>query len=119
MNRVVFQQLLIETHLRMIDLTNTKGSEYSGDGDDQLRNFHEAGADADIKPEQAWLVHFNKHVAAIKSYVRTGIVKSEPIEGRIDDAILYLVLLKALVRDRAVQKQHIAVDAPTPAREDE
>lgn len=119
MNKKEFKALLGDTYEVLFNLTDTKGEEYAGGNNqtNQLQNFIDAGIDAGIRTEQAWLVHFNKHVAAIKAYVRTGAVKSEPIEGRIDDAILYLILLKAMVRDGSVRVAVIM--APTPAREDE
>lgn len=80
----------------IVKLTATKGEEYSGD-EDQLANFKRSAKEAGISPEQAWLVFFNKHADAIKSYIRTGKEKSEPIESRIDDAILYLILLRAII----------------------
>lgn len=124
MNKSEFVLLLKETHERMCELTVTKGEEYAGEGQqrDQLQNFIDAGIDAGIRSDQAWLVHFNKHVNAIKAYIRTGAVKSEPIEGRIDDAILYLILFKALVRDRLLAGQAPSAfpgGVPPAAREDE
>jgi hypothetical protein len=35
----------------------------------------------------------------VLTYIREGSVKSEPIEGRIHDLILYLYLLSALIEE--------------------
>lgn len=99
MNKKDFQLLLGETFHRMQELTDSKGEEYAR-SDDQLANFKRSAIDAGIRPEQVWVVLFNKHVDAIKSFVQTGKILSEPIDGRIDDAILYLCLLKAMVREQ-------------------
>ena len=40
----------------------------------------------DITPQMALLVYLEKHMDAIRSYIRYGSVMSEPIEGRIKDA---------------------------------
>ena len=37
---------------------------------------------------------------AIRSYIRYGSVMSEPIEGRIKDARVYLSLLRAMVEQK-------------------
>jgi hypothetical protein len=93
-----FQFLIREVFDSIKGLTATKGEEYTGD-EDQLANFKRMAVDADLPIEKVWLLFFMKHVDAIKSYVRTGKEKSESIESRIDDAILYLILLRAVVLD--------------------
>jgi hypothetical protein len=59
--------------------------------------------DAGVTPEQVWVVFFNKHLDAIKYYCRHGKVLSESLDERIDDAILYLLLLKALYHEHQEQ----------------
>lgn len=98
-----FKVVLSDTYERLQELTNSKGAEYTGQDrglDDQLANFREGALRVGITMEQVWLVLFDKHVSAINAFVRTGKERSEPITGRIDDAILYLVLLKAIVQER-------------------
>ena len=89
-----FLHLIDTTAERLRDLTITKGIEYAND-QDQLANFMRLGQRLGLRPEAVILVYLTKHLDAIDSYVRTGTVHSEPISGRIDDAILYLILLKA------------------------
>ena len=97
MSKTEFQELLAQVCAHMHDLTATKGEEYSRD-EDQLANFKRAAVEAGITPQQAWLVFFNKHLDSIKTWVRGGTL-SESIESRIDDALLYLILLRAIVKD--------------------
>jgi len=98
--------LLIDAQYNiMLSLTRSKGAEYARSNTDQLANFKRQGEELGSTPEQILMVYLNKHVDSIKTYVKrlgTGqpVVLSEPIEGRIDDAILYLVLFKGLTRDR-------------------
>ena len=96
MKKQEFQDLLASTFDTMHQLTATKGEEYARDTD-QLANFKRGAADAGTSPLVVWVIFFNKHIDAIKSYVREGKTFSEHICGRIDDAILYLILLKAIV----------------------
>lgn len=104
MKITTFHELLNETLQRLIDLTDAKGREYAGSAD-QLANFKRLGDRLMLEPEQVLLVYLTKHLDAIDTYVRdysigAEVHLSEPIEGRIDDAILYLCLLKALIRDQ-------------------
>lgn len=103
-----FQNLLKATHDRMVELTATKGEEYANNtifgnseadhmAQDQHANFKRLSEELGMKPEQVLSVYLTKHLDAVKSFLKHGRVYSEPIDGRIDDAILYLILLKGLV----------------------
>lgn len=103
MDKKDFKQLIEDTFEHIKDLTDTKGEEYSR-SDDQLANFKRSASEAGILPMQVWLVFYNKHADAIKDHIRRlsdclSPRSSEPIESRIDDAILYLILLKAMLRE--------------------
>jgi hypothetical protein len=58
-----------------------------------------------LTPEDVWMIYFRKHLDAITTAVKdirmgkTRVV-SEPLDGRFDDAINYLMLGKALFIDR-------------------
>lgn len=98
MDKREFRRLLDETHQTLVQLTSSKGEEYSRDTD-QLANFKRQAEELNATPEKILMVYLNKHLDAIKSFVKTGKLYSEPIGGRIDDAILYLILLKGIVLD--------------------
>ena len=98
MKRADFLDLLDETFERLVTLTQTKGHEYAN-SHDQLANFLRLGQALGMPPEAVLLVYLTKHLDSIHNYVRElpEPAPSEAITGRIDDAILYLVLLKALI----------------------
>lgn len=98
MNKQDFKNLIDEQWMRIQALTDTKGEEYS-QSDNQLANFVRQSHDLGIPPEVVIMVYLNKHLDSIRAYARGGYPESEPIEGRIDDAILYLLLLKAQIRE--------------------
>ncbi|MEK9630239.1 MAG: hypothetical protein VW076_00015 [Synechococcus sp.] len=82
---------------RLINLTDTKGREYAN-SDDQLANFKRLSEQLGLSSEKVIMVYLAKHLDSIHSYVRNPEQDlSEPIDGRIDDAILYLILLKASI----------------------
>ena len=107
MNRETFNKLLEDQFDHIRQLSNSKGEEYAG-SDDVLADFREVGKALGISPEVALLCYQSKHWRAINSYVQTGEVRSEPIEGRLQDLILYSLLLIAMDRD----KQPLQVPAP-------
>lgn len=102
MNGTDFRAFLAHTHQTLQDLTDTKGVEYSN-SIDQLANFKRLAASLGVTPEFIVLVYLTKHLDGINSFVANGGELSEPIFGRIDDAILYLVLLKACIFEQAVE----------------
>lgn len=102
MNPNEFLTLIDDTFSEMKRLTATKGAEYKGEGGGQFGNFIRYGSRAGLTVGQAWSVMFGKHLDAIDTFIRDdarkiGRARSEPIGGRIDDAILYLMLLKGMV----------------------
>lgn len=73
-----------------------KGHDYTH-GKGGLESFYDYARRLGILPLQVLGVFFTKHVAAIETYMQHGELKSEPIEGRICDAINYLLLLAKLI----------------------
>lgn len=96
MNRPRFQRFLDVQFERIKGLSGTKGKEYATD-EDVHADFNEVATELGTSAEQALMTYALKHWRAIQHYVREGHVKSEPIEGRIDDLILYLILFRAML----------------------
>lgn len=103
-----------ETHQRMLALSDTKGQEYAG-SEDRLANFKRGAQSVGLPPTTILNVYASKHWDSIQSFIRGQVSGeerelSEPIEGRIDDLILYLILLKCLIRE--VSGPRMGVDEP-------
>lgn len=81
-------------------IRESKGKDYSRGEADTLSNFKRHAEALGLTPEQVWAVYASKHWDAVISYCKHGQVESEPIAGRIDDALTYLLLLKGLIADR-------------------
>lgn len=89
---------------KLFDLANTKGAEYAH-GNDRLDNFRRNGEECGVPMEVCWRIYAGKHWDAITTYIRdiqtgTQRVRSEPIEGRVLDLIVYLTLLLAIIDER-------------------
>ncbi len=82
-------------------VSNSKGNEYSGT-EDTHANFKRLSKKLDIPKEKVLMVYLTKHLDSIDSFIRSGCNTenlTEPIEGRIMDAIVYLSLLGAMIQD--------------------
>lgn len=99
-----WKALVTDTVQTIQKLAELKGGEYSGD-EDRLANFRRNGAALGLPMETIWAVYAAKHWDAIMQFIKdqnTGVQRTrlEPIGGRIDDLLVYLILLKAMLQER-------------------
>lgn len=90
--------IMLETFKRIKDLSDRKGQDYSGNGD-VLTSFKSNATYLGMSPKAVWGVLVLKHWDALMTYVRTGKLESEGIDQRIDDIIVYMLLLKAMIAE--------------------
>jgi len=104
-NQTQWEALVADTIEQVKYLAKAKGGEYSGDVD-RLLNFRRNGQNLELPMEVIWSVYAGKHWDAITQYIKDlhqgkNRERSEPISGRADDLIVYLLLFKAMVQERA------------------
>jgi hypothetical protein len=89
-----------ETFNRIMDLRKLKSSDY-GESEDAFATVRRLAMNAGVNPQHALFVLMCKHWDVIRKYVINPVgPRSEPVESRIDDLIVYLVLLRALIDER-------------------
>lgn len=107
---IVETKVFVEQTRKLFDecliIMDKKGAEYSGK-DDKFANFKREAAKLGVFPELVWHVYFCKHIDSIDSFIKRYIhgekvieiekTLSEPISGRIQDAINYLSILKGMI----------------------
>lgn len=84
----------------IMDLLLRKGKDYGGAVANS--NFDNAAKDLDLSKYQVWLVYFHKHLSALKSWISRGKVESEVITSRVDDLITYLMILRSMIEEDAM-----------------
>jgi len=109
MNHSDFNKLIEQTISNIHSLSTLKGGEYAGDSD-RLENFKRNAAAFGVCPELIWGVYAGKHWDAISQYVKDQVagktrMRGEPIEGRLDDLIVYCILLKGIIQEGNSQKR--------------
>jgi hypothetical protein len=88
---------------------STKGKEYANSEVSRFDNFDRLAKSLGLKNFQVGWVYASKHLDSIANYCRTQETHStEPIEGRIVDAIAYLMLIGGMIAES--QKQDCASD---------
>lgn len=68
-------------------------------GANAFGNFERAAASLKMTREQVLIVYLLKHIDGITSYANGHKSQREDVRGRINDAIVYLFLLRAMVED--------------------
>jgi len=92
-----FQRKLID---EVIVMRDTKGKEYAHEGD-RFGNFNRGAAKNGVSRLVVANILLSKHMDSIDSYIKTGgkVFSTEPIRGRIVDAITYLTLIAGMIAE--------------------
>jgi len=107
----VEEKEFLEIQNRMEDnehaIMGTKGVEYT-QGDlktDRLANFYRIAKELGQSPMVVCYIYLKKHLDSIACYVKNGKeFTEEKIEGRINDARNYLILLNAIIQEESKVK---------------
>jgi hypothetical protein len=110
MNRGELVKLAEETFETCKSLLAGKGAEYSKDNN-VFSVFEKCGDDLDVSPLIPIKLFMDKHYSSITSYVKKVVngadidklnsELSEPIDGRIQDMINYLIILEAYIKSQS------------------
>lgn len=73
--------------------------EYAG-GENAFGNFVRLAVETDSTPEKVLWTYAMKHKDGIAAHIRGHQSQREPVEGRINDLILYLIILRGMVEAR-------------------
>lgn len=98
-------QILDDTIMSIQQLSCIKGNEYAASNSDQLANFRRRAERLGLPIETVWAVYAGKHWDALETYVvdiagdKTR-ERSEPLEARVNDIIVYLILFKLMLAER-------------------
>lgn len=99
-----FDELRLRIQQDREAIVHAKRPEYTEGKIDVLANFKQVGEEMEISPMKAWYVYYRKHMSSIVSFIKNPDIQlSEPILGRIEDAMNYLELLAALAKERHEQ----------------
>lgn len=99
-----YEQIIKRTVDEIIKLGSLKGGEYAGDHD-RLANFRRNGSNLGVNMETIWAVYTAKHWDAITQFIKDKQAgkerkRLEPIAGRVDDMMVYLILFKCMLDEQ-------------------
>jgi hypothetical protein len=106
--REEFLQAIVNKY--MLPTLNTKGRDYTAynaetkkkSANSNFSGLSEMMGDTHIDKFRVWSIFFLKHIQSILTWVATREVKSEKIEGRLTDALNYLVIFWSMLVEEGV-----------------
>lgn len=81
-------------------------SEYA-QGQDAFDNFNRLAVELGMDRKAVLMVYFSKHRDGVLSYLKGHKSQREPVQGRIKDMIVYLLLLWAMVEEEEASQKTI------------
>jgi hypothetical protein len=97
-------QMVEETFGEIKRLKTAGNAEYEDGKANALSYFDELGRDLDIPREKVLWILSKKHVKGILAHIRGHKSQREPVEGRIHDLIVYLIILKGMLQADRINK---------------
>jgi len=80
--------------------------EYARRESNAFANFERVAERVGISREAVLLVYLEKHLDGIHAWVNGHRSQRESVKGRINDAIVYLCLLRGMVEEREASESH-------------
>ena len=100
MNKKQYEEMRTKFIEDTFKLSDNKRIEYTegNHNDNVLWNFDSISSNLGIAPIEVLSVYLSKHISSLFSYFKTRKTYSEPIEGRVQDIINYLILMVAMIK---------------------
>jgi hypothetical protein len=103
-----FDRYQVDILTNVMEMNNTKGREYAN-SESRFANFDRLSERLGLTNTQIAWVYITKHLDSIESYIKNGkTFSTEPIQGRILDAITYLTLIGGMIEEQE-QKAKCAI----------
>jgi hypothetical protein len=103
-----------KTMKEIIELRKVKAVDYS-EPDDAFMTVRRVAQDSGMKPEQVLHIFMTKHYDAVRKHLVDPGPTTEPIDSRINDLIVYLILIKAMLSERRPAEANLS-PSPAPVR---
>jgi hypothetical protein len=104
---------VMEQVFKELDALREAGQkEYAGGGDNAFGNFERLQAEVDVDKKKVLWIYAMKHKDGIAAFLRGHNSQREPVEGRINDLIVYLILLRAMIEEDKKSEVHVANGKP-------
>lgn len=105
-----FDEFVVDVLRDIKEILGAKNAEYARSTEDKLMNFKRRATQSGLDPMTVLQIDLFKHIDAINSYMiryRNGakVLLNDPINKRLNDSIIYMILLQALIEDLGLEDQ--------------
>lgn len=73
--------------------------EYAHQDDRPFRNFEELGVELGLPRDKVLWIYARKHIDGIVAHINGHRSQRESVKGRLNDLIVYMVLLRAMIEE--------------------
>ena len=94
--------VFLQKKLNEIEQTSASGQSEYVLNENAFDNFNRLAAELGIPREQILMVYFSKHRDGVINYLKGQRSQREPVQGRIKDCIVYLLLLWAMIDENEI-----------------
>lgn len=96
-----FLSFVTDRMTEIVETARAGQKEYAhGERDEVFNNFLRAAAEVDTHPMKVLWIYAMKHKDGIAAWLKGHRSQREPVQGRIKDLIIYLLLLWAWVEEQ-------------------
>ncbi len=99
---------------KLVALRKAGQQEYAG-GERAFGNFERLAARTGAARETVLWIYLTKHLDGVEAWLKGHKSQREPVQGRIEDAIVYLILLHAMAEEELQAALPVAQPATLPA----
>ncbi len=96
------------------ELRQAGQKEYAHREENAFANFERVAERLGLDRKQVLMVYFEKHVDGIHSFIQGHKSQREDVRGRINDGIVYLCLLRAMIEHETSKPEEPKPEEPKP-----
>lgn len=95
-------RIMAENFTVLLELHGKAQKEYTLK-DEAFDNFNRLSTNLNIDRKLVLWVYLQKHLDGVMNFIRGHEMQREDVEGRLDDAIVYLQLLRGMIREERLK----------------
>lgn len=109
MTRELMEKIMSQVFEECQKLRMAGQAEYAHKDSNAFRNFEACATFLDVDREKVLMTYLFKHFDGIAAYIKGLKSQREDVRGRINDAIVYLCLLRGMIEENNQPSQDKAV----------
>ena len=102
MTKEQMREVMVHVFEECMKLRDAGQKEYAHDDNNALANFERLGKELGQDRKKILWIYMRKHLDGILAHINGHTSQREDVAGRINDAIVYLCLLRGMVNEASI-----------------